>query len=89
MAGKLYIPPVDIRRISTGYPPDLDAHWPQTGGDPVDIRRISTGGIYVFPAQENSAKSGDPPGGTLGTRYNHFRLLKNFRGAAKPQNSAP
>ena len=35
---------------SGGYPPDLDAHWPQTGGDPVDIRRISHGEIYDFPA---------------------------------------
>ena len=30
---------------SGGYPPDLDAHWPQTGGDPVDIHRRD------FPAQ--------------------------------------
>ena len=28
-----------LRWISAGYPPDLDAHWPQTGGYPADIHR--------------------------------------------------
>ena len=37
--------PPDIHWISTliGLKPDLDTHWPQTGGDPVDIRWISGG----------------------------------------------
>ena len=48
-----------FRWISGGYPPNLDAHWPETGGDPVDIRQISGGcpseGFMIFR-----------PGGFLG-----------------------
>ena len=53
-AGKLEIPPPDIRRISTGYPPDfrrISAGYPENSGYLPDIRRIS--GIFRisdFPA---------------------------------------
>ena len=47
-----------IRWVSAEYPPDLNAHWPQIGGDPVDIRRISGGYPpegFDFPAQGTPA----------------------------------